>query len=135
MKIAISARGTSPDSEVDERFGRAYWLLIYCDQSQDWDAIDNSENRVRPRGAGIRAAELLIEHGVGVLLTGETGPKAFRTLKAAGISMVHNVSGLVEDALIDWQAGRLQFASMVNDSGSPVCLLSPHLKNVKVVHG
>ncbi len=122
-KVAITARGNSSDSEVYEQFGRTYWLLIYSETDDSWEAIDNSCNRKLNCGAGIATAELLVQEGVAVVLTGETGPNAFRTLSAAGILVVQNVVGRVKDALQDWQGGCLSFAQSANDVGSPNCLL------------
>jgi predicted Fe-Mo cluster-binding NifX family protein len=34
MKVAVSAAGSKPASQVDARFGRAPWFLLYDTQSQ-----------------------------------------------------------------------------------------------------
>jgi predicted Fe-Mo cluster-binding NifX family protein len=127
MRVGVTARGDSPLSEVCGQFGRAYWLMIYSPADRRWYAIDNDLNRTRSNNAGIGTAETMIAAGVKIVLTGETGPKAFRTLKAAGISVVHNVSGIVDEALSDWLSGHLPLAALANDSGSPNCLLGPQL--------
>ena len=132
LRIGVTSRGETPLSGVCEQFGRSYWLLIYSSSECGWYALDNALNRTLANGAGVATAETMIDAGVSIVLTGETGPKAFRILKAAGISVVHNVTGLVEDALIDWQEGRLQVASLANDSGSPDCLLGQYLNQGKV---
>ncbi len=122
-KVAVTSRGDSPLAEVYEQFGRTYWLLIYDPQTCQWEAIDNGVNRARKSGAGVATVETLLSIGVVAVLTGETGPKVFRSLAAAGVAVVHNVTGLVEDALCDWLKGRLQLAKQANDDGSPDCLL------------
>ena len=124
--VGVTSRGDSSFAEVCDQFGRAYWLMIYSPAECRWYAIDNNQNRNCPNGAGIATAKTMIDAGVQIVLTGETGPKAFRTLSAAGISVVHNVRGFVEDALCDWQNGRLSPASLANDSGSPNCLLKQY---------
>ncbi len=127
IRVGVTSRGESPLSEVCEQFGRSYWLLIYNPVKCQWYAIDNGFNRVRSNGAGVAAAEIMIDAGVRVVLTGETGPKAFRTLSNAGISIVHNVSGVVEEALCEWMSGRLSLAFLANDSGSPNCLMGRYM--------
>lgn len=127
LRIGVTSRGQSPMSEICEQFGRAYWILIYCPIEYRWQAIDNGPNRTRSHDAGIATAETLITAGVKVVLTGETGPKAFRTLNTAGILVVHNVRGVVEEAMRDWLSGRLQLATTANDPGSPNCLLGQYL--------
>lgn len=128
LRVGVTSRGDFPLAEVCEQFGRAYWLMIYSPAENQWYAIDNNLNRTLSHDAGIATANTMMDAGVTVVLTGETGPKAFRTLTAAGITVVHNVSGLVEDALSDWNIGRLSQASVANDSGSPNCLLGQYAK-------
>lgn len=131
MRVAITAREPSPDSDVDERLGRAYWLLIHDLGLGTWESLDNSGNRNVLHGAGFRTAQALIELGVTHLLTGETGPKAFRTLHAAGITVFHGAAGTVREAFDAWQEGRLRRAAAANEIGSPYCLMGEqaHLLN------
>jgi len=124
MKIAISARGPSSNSDVDERFGRAYWFLIYDDQDDSWMPVDNSVNRGKAKGAGSSTAEMMKELGVSQVLTGETGPKAYRVLSQAGINVCHEMCGMVKEALENWENDNLVPARAANDNGSPSCLLT-----------
>ena len=124
MKIAISSRGPTPFSDIDERFGRAYWFLVYSDGEDSWVPVDNSKNRSLANGAGSSTAEMMKELGVDLVLTGETGPKAFRVLNQAGIKVCHGVCGLVRDVYESWQNQELPLARAANDSGSPNCLMT-----------
>ena len=111
MKIAITAQGPKPDSSVDQRFGRAYWFLFYDQETASWEALENSSARNAVQGAGIQAARLLADHRAAVLITGVTGPKAFKALQAAGIQVMHGATGTVTDALQAYRQGRLVEAS------------------------
>lgn len=124
MRIAISARGPNPHCEVDDSFGRAYWFIIYDEGKTQWDAVDNSETRNSQENAGVKACKILNELGVEALITGETGPKAFRALSEAGISVYHEASGTVEESYIAWHKGLLKKADHANSQGSPYCLVS-----------
>lgn len=124
MKIAISARGPNSYSDVDERFGRAYWFLIYDEDDDSWMPVDNSVNREKAKGAGSSTAEMMIELGVHQVLTGETGPKAYRVLSQAGINICHDMCGMVRDALESWRNEHLESARAANDNGSPNCLMA-----------
>lgn len=123
MRIAITARGSHPSSEVDESFGRAYWFILFETKTESFIVIDNTEIRNSQENAGVKAAKLLKERKVDVLLTGETGPKAFRSLAEKGIRVFHGASGTVEDALSAWLKGELQEAEHPNSPGSPYCLI------------
>lgn len=122
MKIAITSRGPAVESDIDRCFGRAYWYLVFDLESKDWFAIDNSEIRNAIGNAGQMAAELLKDHGVNVLLTGETGPKAFRFLRKANISVHHCATGTVIDTLEYWSQNSPEPATSASGPGSPFCL-------------
>lgn len=117
MKIAITSKGTDLSSDVDPRFGRAAHILIVDTFSLGVEALDNSENVNAFKGAGIQAASMVSDKGAGVLLTGFCGPNAFKTLNAAGVKVVNDVSGTVRDAVTAFNEGRVTFAESPNVEG------------------
>ena len=114
MKIAISSLGRDLDSQIDPRFGRAAYILIVDTVSNGVEVLDNSENINAFKGAGIQAAAMLSKKGAEVLLTGYCGPNAYKTLQAAGIKVVNDVSGKVKDAVDALIEGKLAFADSAN---------------------
>lgn len=108
MKIAISAQGPGLDAQVDPRFGRARWLVIYDTESKQVESLDNSTNYNAAQGAGIKAAELVAAKDCAAVLTGHLGPKAFAVLKKAEIKGYNEAGGKVKDAIADYQQGKLQ---------------------------
>ena len=117
MKIAVSSKGAELSSEVDPRFGRAAFLLIIDPQTMEFTALDNKENVNAFKGAGIQAASMISDKGAEVLLTGYCGPKAFTTLEVAGIKVVNDVIGRVEEAVADFNAGKFTYADSSNADG------------------
>jgi predicted Fe-Mo cluster-binding NifX family protein len=117
MKIAVTSKGTDLESEVDPRFGRAAYILIVDIFSQEVEVLDNSENANEFKGAGIQAATKISDKGVVSLLTGFCGPNAFKTLQAAGIKVVDNVTGTVRDAVSAFNEGRVSYAEKENVEG------------------
>ncbi|MEJ2201931.1 MAG: NifB/NifX family molybdenum-iron cluster-binding protein [Desulfuromonadaceae bacterium] len=111
MIIAITAQGPDPDSLVDQRFGRAYWILFYDRDKDRWDAMENTASRNASQGAGILAAQQLADRRAEVLVTGMTGPKAFRALQAAGIQVLHGATGTAREALQAYRQGTLTEAT------------------------
>jgi predicted Fe-Mo cluster-binding NifX family protein len=107
MKIAITAQGPSPESPVDPRFGRAAWLMIYDPESDNWESIDNKAGIDAAHGAGIQAAQKVVDNQALALVTGAIGPKAFQSLTAAGIRIFHGARGTVREALQACQQGEL----------------------------
>lgn len=116
MKIAVSAQKPGLDSEVDPRFGRARWIVIYDMESGEVESLDNTENLNAIQGAGIKVAELVVEKECQVVLTGHLGPKAFGVLKASGVRGFNNASGTVRQAIEDFKRGDLEEAEQADVS-------------------
>ena len=117
MKLAISSKGKSLDSEIDPRFGRAGYFLIVDPETLALEVIENRQNLQLPQGAGIQAAQMVVEHGANVVLTGNCGPKAFRVLKATGVKVAVGISGLVQEAINQYKQGKINFAQDPNVEG------------------
>ncbi len=117
MKIAITSKGTDLDSEVDPRFGRAAYILIVDTVSLAFEILDNSENVNAFKGAGIQTAAMVSNKGVEALLTGFCGPNAFKTLNAAGVKVVNDISGTVRQAVKSFNGGKISFADAANIDG------------------
>lgn len=99
MKIAVSAQGSTPDSPIDPRFGRARYFIVADTESGEFTAHDNAMNLNAAQGAGIQAAKNVADLGVQAAVTGHVGPKAYATLSAAGIDVYTGATGSVRDAV------------------------------------
>jgi predicted Fe-Mo cluster-binding NifX family protein len=114
-RIAVTSEGPSLEDLVDSRFGRAAGFLVVDLDSLETEYIDNGQSQVMAQGAGIQAAEVMARAGVGWLLTGFVGPKAFTALSAAGIKIGQNLEGLtVRQAVERFKAGGVETARASN---------------------
>ncbi|MDF2569044.1 MAG: Dinitrogenase iron-molybdenum cofactor biosynthesis protein [Sporomusa sp.] len=109
MKIVITSHGEDCHANVDSRFGRTDYFMLYDQESDTWNCLSNMQNLEAAHGAGIQAGQTLIKTGAQVLITGHVGPKAFKVLSTGAINMytVGETSCTVADALAAYQAGRL----------------------------
>lgn len=107
MKVAISSQGEKMDSMVDERFGRARWFIVVDTETGACRAVSNEQNLNAGQGAGIQAAENVSRHDVEAVITGHCGPKAFRTLNAAGIKVYTGARGTASETLDRFKRGEL----------------------------
>jgi predicted Fe-Mo cluster-binding NifX family protein len=106
MKLCITSEGKTLDSRVDPRFGRCPFFIFADTESGAFSALDNP-GISQSGGAGIQAAQFVASQGVKTVLTGHAGPNAFRTLEAAGISVVTGVAGSVKEAIEKFKKGEL----------------------------
>jgi predicted Fe-Mo cluster-binding NifX family protein len=117
MKIIITSEGTSLESQVDPRFGRAKHFVLVDTDSGAFSAHDNTQNLNAPQGAGIQAAQTVARLGTEAALTGHVGPKAFTTLEAANVAVYTGVSGTVKEAIEQFKNGRLTPAAKADVQG------------------
>lgn len=116
MKIVVSAKGTTPESEVDPRFGRAAHFLVFDTGDGTWEPMENSQALSAAHGAGIQAAETVCRRGAGVLITGHVGPKAFAVLSAGGVKVYRGDARTAREAIDGFQRGQL---TELSDSNGP----------------
>jgi predicted Fe-Mo cluster-binding NifX family protein len=110
MKIAISSTGPDPDAQVDLRFGRCRYFVLVDDKGENFEFLDN-QAAASSGGAGIQAAQMIVDAGVKAAITGNIGPNAINVLKAAGIKAYHCGPGTVLKALLKYKDGSLQETS------------------------
>ena len=116
MKIAITATAASLDAEVDPRFGRCLYFIIVDPETMEFEAVDNS-SAMASGGAGISAAQMIVDKGVDAVLTGNCGPNAYQVVSAAGIKVISGVAGKVRDAIEGYKSGKFQASSQPNVPG------------------
>jgi len=86
MKIALTSNGSTIDDKLDLRFGRSSYFIIYDLNSEKFKTVNN-KGAISSGGAGIAAAQQLIDEGVEAVITGNVGPNAYELLKDANIKM------------------------------------------------
>lgn len=110
MKVCVSSQGPNLASEVDPRFGRARFFVIYDDEADTSEVVDNAQNVNAGGGAGVQSATTIAGKGCQWVISGHVGPKAFSVLNTAGIRVATGASGKVADALEQFKEGKLQSA-------------------------
>lgn len=117
MKIAFSTSGSTLDSPLDTRFGRASHFLVYDLDNETFAVVDNRQSLDSAQGAGIQSAETVARQGVNAIVSGHCGPKAFRVLQAASIRIYSSDAPTVRDALEKYRAGALAEAGSADVEG------------------
>ena len=107
MKICVTSIGDNIDSDVDPRFGRCKYFLIIDTDSMNVKPISN-DGMMTSGGAGIQAAQMVAKTGAKTVITGNIGPNAFQTLKAADIKIITGVNGKIKDVVERFNQGKLE---------------------------
>ncbi|MDH7481993.1 MAG: NifB/NifX family molybdenum-iron cluster-binding protein [Armatimonadota bacterium] len=107
MRVAITAKEPSIESNVDQRFGRARYLIVIDTETGNTEVHDNEVNLNAVQGAGIQTAQNVVLLNVEAVLTGHVGPNAFRVLSAAGIRTYVGFQGTVGEAIEEFKSGKL----------------------------
>lgn len=117
MKVAVTSTGKDLESKVDARFGRAKWFILFDTETNQHQVINNEQNLNASQGAGIQTAENISRHNVKAVITGNCGPKAFKTLNTAGIQIYCAADGTVAEVLEKFNSGKLKQADGANVEG------------------
>ena len=111
MKICVTATAGDLNAQVDPRFGRCQYFVFVDSDTMAFEAMAN-EAIAAPGGAGIQAAQTVVNKGVDVLVSGSIGPNAFQVLSAAGVKIATGAYGTVQEAVEMYKAGRLSEAGI-----------------------
>jgi len=106
MKICVTAVADRLDAQVDPRFGRSQYFVIVDPATMAFEAVPNAALNA-PGGAGIQAAQAMVNEGVDVVISGNMGPNAFQVLSTAGVKIATGAYGTVKDAIELYQTGKL----------------------------
>ena len=104
--IAVSASGKSLSDQVDFRFGRCLYFLFYNLDNDQFKVVSNSAGQ-EARGAGIMAAQLVVDNQAQAVIAGNFGPNAVRVLRASKIEIFTAPGMTVKKALDQYKKGKL----------------------------
>jgi predicted Fe-Mo cluster-binding NifX family protein len=107
MRIVISAQDENLEAPASPVFGRCPTYLFVDTDTMQFEAAPNPAMN-QGGGAGIQAAQFVVEQGAEAVLSGNLGPNAFQVLEAAGIPVYLISEGTVRQAVEAFKAGRVQ---------------------------
>lgn len=94
MKIAIPVN--EDKTSICMSFGRTLFFMIYDTETKEETFLDNSA-AVSQGGAGIKAAQSIVDNGAKLLLTPRCGENAAEVLNAANIKIYRTVGDSVKE--------------------------------------
>jgi predicted Fe-Mo cluster-binding NifX family protein len=118
-KIAIASSGKDLDSPVDPRFGRCpYFLIVETGKNGEFETVPNTAVQAF-RGAGISAAQMVVNKKAEAVIAGNFGPKAVAVLSSSGIK-TFRASGIeVREAVEKFKDGELKEVTQMSGPFGP----------------
>ncbi|MGD2163246.1 MAG: NifB/NifX family molybdenum-iron cluster-binding protein [Anaerolineales bacterium] len=116
MKIAVAIKENKLDAEVDPRFGRCAYFLLYDTEGESQTLLENPAASASG-GAGTQAAQWLADQGVEIVIASEFGPKAQRALDLGDLKAYHTSGETSSKAIEAFLQGHLQPASTSGGHG------------------
>lgn len=113
MKIAVPAESKALDSDVCQSFGRTYYFVVVDSQTHEYEVVDN-QAASSEGGAGIKAAQAVVDSGAEVVITFHCGQNAADVLKAADIKIMKAVPGTVSEMVQKYEAGELNELTQIH---------------------
>ena len=107
MKIAVSSQGENLDAPASPVFGRCPTYVFVDSQTMAFEAVPNPAMS-QAGGAGIQAAQFVVNQGAETVLSGNLGPNAYNVLQAAGVPGYLIPEGTVRQAVEAYKSGQLQ---------------------------
>ncbi|MDD2504109.1 MAG: NifB/NifX family molybdenum-iron cluster-binding protein [Clostridia bacterium] len=113
MKIAIPVDEKTLESNVCASFGRTPYFLIYDTETKESEFFDNSA-AASTGGAGIKAAQTIVDNKANVLLTPRCGENAADVIKSADITIFKTRTGSVKDNIAAFIDGQLPLLNEIH---------------------
>lgn len=99
------------EDSVCEHFGRAQTFTLVDSVTKEVRVVENKSEHMGGTGT---PPEHLAKEGVKVVLAGGLGPKAIDMLHGYGIIVFVGAHGTVQQAIVNWETGKLASASKDN---------------------
>lgn len=113
MKIAIPVDDKSMETSVCPSFGRTPYFLIYDTESKKGLFIDNSA-AASQGGAGIKAAQTIVDNKASVLITPRCGENAAEVIIAANIKIYKTLNDSIMDNIDALNNGKLSLLADIH---------------------
>ena len=106
MKVAVSAASEGAQAQVDQRFGRCP-VFVFVDTETGEVTSQSNAAVASGHGAGIQAAQFVLQEGAEAVISGRVGPNAFQVLAAGGVKIYQSSDQTVEAAIDALKADEL----------------------------
>lgn len=107
MIIAIPVNDNSVEPGICVSFGRTPWFLFHNAETGESQVLANPAANAEG-GAGIKAAQFVVDQNANALITVRGGENAAEVLLAANIQIYKAQGGMAKENLIAFAEGKLE---------------------------
>ena len=107
MIIAIPVNENNVEPSICVSFGRAPWFLFHNPETGETQTLENPAANAEG-GAGIKAAQFVVDHNANVLITVRGGENAAEVLLAAEIQIYKAQGSMAKENLAAFTEGKLE---------------------------
>lgn len=109
MKVVVTSSGAGLDAPASPVFGRCRSYVFVDTGSMEAETVENPAMNAAG-GAGIQAAQFVVEQGAQAVITGNVGPNAYNVFRAADVPVYLLQEGTVREAVEAFKENRLSEA-------------------------
>jgi predicted Fe-Mo cluster-binding NifX family protein len=113
MKVVVTANGAGLDAAASPVFGRCSTYVFVDTDTMQCESVENPAVGASG-GAGVQAAQFILERRAQAVVTGNVGPNAFGVFQASGVEVYLFGGGTVREAVEAYAAGQLHAVGGAN---------------------
>ncbi|MFX0183288.1 MAG: NifB/NifX family molybdenum-iron cluster-binding protein [Candidatus Hodarchaeota archaeon] len=117
MKIGLPSNGIDLSNPFSPVFGRCPYFIIYDSNKHEVEKSYPNTAKNAAGGAGIQAAQSMIDNFVEAVIALQIGPNAWNVLKSAGIRIYTGINGTIQQNINAFLDGQLNEMTVVRGFG------------------
>ncbi len=117
MKIGLSSNGNSLSDPFASNFGRCSFFIVYDSSAKNIATAYSNTAQNAAGGAGIQAAQSMLDNGVEAVIAPQMGPNAWNVLQGANIKVFSGIMGSIQENIDAFLAGELKEMSGAHGVG------------------
>jgi len=109
MRVVVTSDSAGLDAPASPVFGRCRSYVFVETETMEAETVENPAMNAAG-GAGIQAAQFVVEQGAEAVITGNVGPNAYNVFRAADVPVYLLEGGTVRDAVEAFKKDQLSRA-------------------------
>ena len=117
MKIGLASDGRNLEDSFAPNFGRCTYFIVYDSTTKEISTSYSNTAQNAAGGAGIQAAQSLLNNQVEAVIAPQMGPNAWNVFQGATIKVYTGIMGSIQENLDAFLAGKLKEMTGAHGTG------------------